>query len=502
VSAWLLGADSGPEAFANALTQLLGDPVRAARLGRGARAVLDAEHAWPVLAARTLRLLEALGARARPRDGRGGASLAARDPAAPPLPGWGERGVCVCGGIVSEASLRAAPVQSLADVVARVVARQGRVRLTGLSGSARAVVGAELVREHGDRPVLFVTPSSKRADVLLEDLKSALGAGARERLRLYPRHDTPPYDRFSPQPFVIAQRMDVLYRWLASGSTPGVGAVAGEPTPVVVTPVTALAARVPSRSAVRACTTHLEVGQTLDRDRLVEMLVSAGYARMPIVEDCGEISVRGGILDIFPPQRARPIRVELLGDEVESIREFDPASQRSQGVVAHAIAAPPRELLFDRKLAVERAPAIHALAEAQGADGGEVDRLVDALLRGHIPPGAEALAPLLQPQLETVFDYLAPDALVVIDDPTRGRERSEQYAEDAFHSFAAALEARRLAAPVDALFLAPDAIAEALETRRPVLLERLDVEDAGAGERYAIRAYPHDELVRELRTRW
>ena len=70
VSAWQLGADSGPEAFANALTQLLGDPVRAARLGRGARAVLDAEHAWPVLAARMLRLLEALGARDRPRDGR------------------------------------------------------------------------------------------------------------------------------------------------------------------------------------------------------------------------------------------------------------------------------------------------------------------------------------------------------------------------------------------------------------------------------------------------
>jgi transcription-repair coupling factor (superfamily II helicase) len=342
---------------------------------------------------------------------------------------------------------------------------------------------------------VFVTPSSKRCDALLEDLRIALGGDDAARVRAFPRHDTPPYDRFSPQPFVIAQRMDILYRWLASAGSTQAGPIAGDAAPVVVLPWTALAARVPSRAVVRARTIHVEVGQTLDRDRLVEMLVSAGYARMPLVEDRGELSVRGGILDIFPPQRERPIRVEL----VESIREFDPASQRSQGVLGYAVAAPPRELLFDRALVVNRAPAIHELAESQGADHKSVDELVDALLRGHLPPGAEALTPLLQPELESVCDFFAEDALIVIDDPAAGRGRIEAYAREAFDGFEAALDGGRVAVPVAELLLSPEEIAAALEVRRPVSLERFDVDDAAEGvERYAIRAYAHDELKREL----
>ncbi|UCE84888.1 MAG: transcription-repair coupling factor [Deltaproteobacteria bacterium] len=399
---------------------------------------------------------------------------------------------------MSHASVTATDrVASLGDVVARVMERSGSVRLTGLRGAARAVVGAELVRAHGDRPVVFVTPTSKRSDALLEDLRIALGADAAERVRAYPRHDTPPYDRFSPQPFVTAQRMDVLYRWLSSAG--GGAARPAEPAPVVVLPWTALAARVPSRAVVRARTIHVEVGQTLDRDRLVEMLISTGYARMPLVEDRGELSVRGGILDVFPPQREKPIRIELLGDEVESIREFDPASQRSQGTLGYAVAAPPRELLFDRALVVERAPAIHALADAQQADHKVVDELVDGLLRGHLPPGAEALAPFLQPELETVFDFLADDALLVLDDPAAGRDRLVAYTRDAFDGFEAALEGGRVAVPVGELLLSPEAIDAALDARRPVSLERLDVEDAAEGaERYAIRAFAHDELRRAL----
>jgi len=111
---------------------------------------------------------------------------------------------------------------------------------------------------------------------------------------------------------------------------------------VVVAPWTALLSHVPSRELVRARCVHLEVGQRLDRDALVKTLLAAGYARMPVVEERGELAVRGGILDIYPPHRHSPVRVELWGDEVESIREFDPVSQRSQRPVAHVAAPPPR----------------------------------------------------------------------------------------------------------------------------------------------------------------
>ncbi len=389
-----------------------------------------------------------------------------------------------------------APVRTLSDVLARVSARSGPVHLTGLRGAARAVVGARLVEAHAGRPALFLTPSSRAADLLLADLRSALGDGEESaRLRFFPRHDTAPYDRFSPQPFLVAQRMDVLYRWLAAAE-PSRGA---EPAPVVVAPWTALLLRVPARAAVRARSVHLELGQTIDRDALVETLIGAGYARMPIVEERGELSVRGGILDVFPPQRTRPVRIELLGDEVESIREFDPASQRSQGSLGSVVAAPPRELLLERARVIEVQDRLRLLAAEQGVAQRAVDDLVDALLRGHAPPGVEALAPLLLPGLESVLDFLPADTLVVLDDPLAGRERSHHFAAEALAHYEAALGAKRLVTPPEALFVSCDALAEGLATRRPVHLERLDVADTTPGtERFAVRSYPHDELRREL----
>jgi transcription-repair coupling factor (superfamily II helicase) len=169
------------------------------------------------------------------------------------------------------------PRRYLDDVVARVAGRRRAVRITGLRGAARGVVGAHLVRAHGERPVLFVTPTAKAADAFAADLRAALGEPEEGgRVREFPRHDTQPYERFSPQPFVVAQRMDVLYRWLASPRPAAGVAAAAEPAPVVVAPCAALAVKVPTRESVRARSVHLEVGQTIDRDALVATLVAGG----------------------------------------------------------------------------------------------------------------------------------------------------------------------------------------------------------------------------------
>jgi transcription-repair coupling factor (superfamily II helicase) len=389
------------------------------------------------------------------------------------------------------------PLQDLEGVLARVFARTAPVHLSGLRGAARAVVLATLVREHGDRPVLALVPTAKAADEFEADLRAALGeAPEGGRVRGFPRHDTHPYERFSPQPFLVAQRMDVLYRWLASSGQRG---PASEPPPVVVSSWSALAVRVPSREALRARTVHLEVGQTIDRDALAQTLVAAGYARMPIVEERGELAVRGGILDLFPPQRARPVRVELFGNEVESIREFDAASQRSQQVLPGVVAPPPREILLDRSLVIERTPRLRELAAEQRIPARAVDELIDALLRGFIPPGAEALAPLLQPGLESALDYLPADTLIVIDDPASGRDRLAHHAAEALENYDVARHAGRLVSAPDELSLSPEALEHAVVARRPVFLERLDVADARAtGERYALRSFGHDDLHRDL----
>ncbi len=384
----------------------------------------------------------------------------------------------------------------LAALAARSRGRAGPVHWTGLRGAARAVVGARLVEAHPDGPALFLAANAKEADALLDDLRTALGEPPAEeggRVRPFPRHDTSPYDRFSPQAFVTAQRMDVLHRLDAAGE-------GAEPPPIVVAPWTALTLRVPARGVVRARSVRLAVGESVDRDELVATLVGAGYARQPLVEERGEIAVRGGIVDLFPPQRARPLRIELLGDEVESIREFDAASQRTEGKLDSLVAPPARELVVDRELVVERGDALRALAQEQGLEARAVDALVDGLLRGHLPPGAEALSPLLQPALESFLDFLPESALVVIERPAAGQERLREYAAEILENYDAARAAERPVSAPEALFVAADDLEAEVERRAPVSLERLDLDAVTpAGEHHPVRAHSQDELAAELR---
>lgn len=367
------------------------------------------------------------------------------------------------------------------------------VRVSGLATGARGVVGAELVRAAGSRPVLFLTSTSRAADGLAADLRCALGS-ENERIAIFPRHDTVPYDRFSPQPFIVAQRMAVLYRWLAAG-----GRRADEAAPVVVAPWTAFAIPVPSRDVVRGRTVHIEVGQTVDRDALVASLVSAGYARMALVEERGELAVRGSIVDVFPPHAARPVRLDLLGDEVESIREFAPDDQRSRDRLEHIAFPSPREITLDRNRVIDAGDTIRLLGLEQEIPDASVDELVDGLLRGFLPPGGEALAPVLQPATECALDFLPDDTLIINDDPVAGHERLEEFMEETRGNLGPAREARRVVCPPEQLVFAPESLAAMVAARGPVEFERLDLRDDDSEVRHvSLKARPHDGLRRAL----
>ncbi len=387
-----------------------------------------------------------------------------------------------------------ASAERLDALAQRLVLRKGPVRLLGLRGDSQAVSVARLLAAQPDVPALVVAATAKDADHWVAALCAVLGEPETEaggRVRAYPHPDTPPYDRFSPQPFVTAQRMEVLHR-LATW-------VPGTSAPVVVAPWTALAWRVPTRDAVRAASMRIARGDEIDRDGLVATLVAAGYTRQPVVEERGEVAVRGGIVDVFPPHRPRPVRIELFGDDVESLREFDPASQRSQAKIDALIAPPPRELLGNRELIVERADEIRALGVRLGLAGRVVDPFVDSLLRGSLPPGAEAIAPLLQPATEGLFAFLPDNAPIFLAEPAGGHDRVQRLAEEAIQNHEALLETReRLVLPPSDLLLAPEEIDAQLTQRRAISLERLEVHEV-RGESHVLKATGQDALVKSLR---
>nr|MBC8188789.1 hypothetical protein [Pseudomonadota bacterium] len=379
----------------------------------------------------------------------------------------------------------------------RLIREKGKAneltRLTGLRGAANRVAASHLIRDHGDRPVLYITAHSRAADDAALALRGMLGEREdTSRIRAFPRHDTLPFDRFSPQPFLVSQRMEVLH--LLDQALDG----REQASPIVIAPMAALALRVPARELLRKSTERISVGASLDRDLLAARLVGRGYQRMALVEEPGEIAIRGDIVDIYPPQLANPVRIELWGDEVDSIRSFDPASQRSQTKSATVLLPPPRELLFDRDDIVDREPAIRENAAEQGVSMADVDRLIDSLLRGHLPPGAESLAPLIQPDQESFFAYLSEQVLVLLEEP----EEAVAHLDEVFGEIESnqhAARGERLTVPIESLLLSTDEVSNGLADLDPIRLERLDIELAvDEPGRHVIETQTQDELRRDL----
>ncbi|WP_375485184.1 CarD family transcriptional regulator, partial [uncultured Jatrophihabitans sp.] len=317
-----------------------------------------------------------------------------------------------------------------------VVSSLGEPDLT-LSGPTGLQPLALATAARAGRFVLAVTSGAREAEDLVTALRCLLPP---DTVALYPGWETLPHERLSPRADTVGQRLAVLRRLAhPTSDDPSTG-----PLSVVVAPVRAvLQPQVPRLGDLEPVV--LGTGNSgLELTEIVERLVGAGYARTELVERRGDFAVRGGILDVFPPTEEHPLRVEFWGDEVEEVRYFKVADQRSLEIAPHGLWAPPcRELLLTADVR-ERAAALLV----QYPDLGE---LLDPISRGEAVEGMEALAPVLVDRLDLVVDELPAGAHVVLCDPERVRTRSVDLvrtsAEFLEASWAAAASGGR--APVD-----------------------------------------------------
>jgi transcription-repair coupling factor (superfamily II helicase) len=192
------------------------------------------------------------------------------------------------------------------------------VSVAGLHDVAKAFVAAYLTHELR-RPAFFVTDSNRRAESLAETLRffSGVFPGAAGGVVTLPAFDTLPWQSQSPHADILERRAATLFR-LADGQVS-----------VAITPVAAALWRYQDPAAYLYLTRTLAKDIEIPHDDLVTHLGSVGYTRTEMVELPGQFAVRGGIIDVFSPEAPRPVRIELLGDTVESVREFDPRTQRS-----------------------------------------------------------------------------------------------------------------------------------------------------------------------------
>ncbi len=286
-------------------------------------------------------------------------------------------------------------------------AADGRVPAEELTGPEplRPFVVAGLART--GRPVLAVTATTREAEQLVSELGDLIDPAT---VGYYPSWETLPHERLSPRSDTVGRRLAVLRRLCHPGAEAGTG-----PLSVVVAPVRSLLQ--PQVKGLGDLTpVELAVGASADLDDVVASLVGAAYSRVDLVERRGEFAVRGGIVDVFPPTEEHPVRVEFWGDEVEEIRSFAVADQRTIATLTRLWAPPCRELLLTDE--------VRARAAELGREHPELREFTDKLAEGIAVEGMEALIPALVDELELLVDLLAAETQVLVLDPERARARA------------------------------------------------------------------------------
>ncbi|WP_344449951.1 transcription-repair coupling factor [Actinocorallia aurantiaca] len=276
--------------------------------------------------------------------------------------------------------------------------------------SLRPVLAAVLARTAIDgAAVLAVTATGREAEDLASALTSLLDPNS---VAHFPAWETLPHERLSPRSDTVGQRLAVLRRL----KHPEPGDPAGGQLRVIVTPVRAvlqpIVAGLGDLEPVR-----LRQGDEAELDDVVLRLVETGYDRVDLVEKRGEIAVRGGILDVFPAGEQHPLRVEFWGDQVEEIRYFKAADQRSLEIAQDGLWAPPcRELLLT--------PPVREKARLLAADHPALADVLDRLAEGEAVEGMETFSPVLAERMELLVDLLPKGSRMLICDPERIRSRA------------------------------------------------------------------------------
>jgi transcription-repair coupling factor (superfamily II helicase) len=317
-------------------------------------------------------------------------------------------------------------------------------------GSAIALAITEAAREHSGI-VVAVTRDTHAAHALESDLRVFAGAAnsinAIEVLH-FPDWETLPYDLFPPHPEIISQRIAALYRLPATSRG------------VLIVPIATLMQRLAPRSFIGGSSLVLTLKQKFDLGNEQRRLESSGYRNVPQVQEPGDFAVRGALLDIFPMGSTEPYRIELFDREIDSIRSFDPESQRSLHKVEKVNLLPAREFpLTETSVKAFR----NTLRERFPIDPRRCPLYQD-IKEGTTPAGIEYYLPLFFEHTETLFDYLGEQSVFVLAE--NALEAADTFWQQALTRYESrAHDIERPILPVTELYLPPERLREQLNLR-------------------------------------
>ncbi len=314
--------------------------------------------------------------------------------------------------------------------------------LTGLRGSSKAYVLSHWRRQTRG-PVLIIVPDLQSAEFFVDDDRF-FQREERDQVFVFPPWETLPYDEIPPHPEILKERVACLHALLTSEG------------PVIVSPVRALMQKVVPPSRLKEMTLPLRVGEEVDRDPLVEFLSRGGYTQVKVVEERGDFSVRGAIVDIFSSLYEEPLRLEFDGDRLESIRRFDVETQRSVG------------------------------------DGG-MDRVL-------LLPASDLVAGGSEAPSATFFDYLKEREPLFLAEGDAIEREAQAFSQVVEEHYQRALIKKGFVSPPESSFLGADALARALERFQTIYLEESPLAPPSCKHVLSLEMGSNEGLLREMKT--
>ncbi|HTV66181.1 MAG TPA: transcription-repair coupling factor [Bryocella sp.] len=357
--------------------------------------------------------------------------------------------------------------------VAEVKGGAGRIRVSGLTPTGKALF-YPLLQHTIARPLILIVNNNRSVEELLPVVRSLAemrGAVSPDAIVALPAYDVLPFENLSPHPEIQESRAAALWK-IATGSAE-----------IVITTIAASTMRLRSAGFYADLAKLIRRGDMLDPERLLEHLRAVGYSQVDVVQMPGEFAHRGGLVDVYAPELDRPVRIELFGDEVESLRKFDPETQRSAAVTDEIVLLP----LTETPVEEEMLAAINARLSGERLAGSE--EVIERAVRDtgvSVFPGWELYAPVAGAK-ESLFDLL-PSAAIVLDEPDLLNET-----QDAWWAKLTEVHERSLVGNLvrpEELYLSPEQWRARLDQATTIAVEQLGIEGGDDSEHLILQTQP------------
>ncbi|NOX34793.1 MAG: transcription-repair coupling factor [Deltaproteobacteria bacterium] len=330
------------------------------------------------------------------------------------------------------------------------------VIITPTDGAHKAYLTARLY-EASDISIVVVLKDTKKALSFLDELNFFLPK-KKDRIIFFPGYNILPFKSLAYHKETSTKRLAALSKIMESGSDPL----------IIVTIVETVLQKLIPKKSLDEFAQLVIANEEIDRDALILDLESGGYTRTSLVEDKGEYSVRGGILDIFSPQEKYPVRIEFFGDLVESMRYFSPFTQRGIKEIFEMIIIPATEAISTRENLPHILARLRQAGTIAGLDAADIRKYVNETRETGRFPGIESMLSIVYEELDTFFDYIPENTALLLDFPDELESFADDFENKALFNYKTTASEKRLCVDPDSIYLKWDKIKLLIQSKKHI----------------------------------